>query len=261
MCNPGWSGIGPYYTLGYKDCSIHLPSLQYICLTSAIISLCMTFISFIGLVLVRKTIKIQKLRTPDMILITAFLWNLFSMTIYFCFYCGYYIYSNYGMWILSCFWYTIILLQMNYMINFIIKISYKLQSDAEMAKVVAIVTAVTCIATYVIILLMVIFNEDETFHLLLIRLLVGAWTLCGTFYMISVLYYGTMIEKFLSGNQEHNQKQIHNLRGVKLSLCSVIFVFALILYPFFIIMPVIMQWIFPIAFSVVPIVFFWFLAH
>jgi len=147
----------------------------------------------------------------------------------------------------------------HYEINFIVEVTYKLKtSNAAMVRVVALVTILLCFISDLIFLATVIIPAGFI-QVILMRSLMGFWILIGIFYAIAILYFGAKIEALLKANEQLNEKEIKAVRLVRYAFAMIIFTFGLMFYPLFMILPVLMNWLFPLSLSTVgvPLFYFW----
>jgi len=193
--------------------------------------------------------NLNKMISRDKIQICYFLYQLLGTIVLFCFSRGYYIHSNYGMWVLLSVYWAIMLIYFFLVINIIIKMTYKLKvSHQPMVKV----TAMICILGYILVTLLYVvilvtvrnYKNNYKIQLIVIRTINVVFVMVGVFYSIAILYYGGKIEKMLTDNKETNKEQINSVRRIRYSFSIILFLFAMMIYPLFAVFPTLMQWAF-----------------
>jgi len=251
LCNPNWTGSGPYFTLGDKDCSVNEGDISAINFFSASLCLLWTVLSFISLFLSRKNQNFTlKHISRDIIEIFYFLQQFMGTIFYFCAAKGYYIHTNLGIWFVWAFYMAFMLIYFWKIINLLIKVSYKLDDlHPPMVKITGIICLVGYIITMILYLAIVYTNEQSNIQLILIRVINIVFVIVGGYNSSAILFFGGELEKKLSENRNHNEENLNSIKRIKYVFALAICSFSSGVYPIFAIFPTIMQWVFALGLS------------
>jgi len=247
ICEPGWSGNGPWYTVGSQDCSIYTPTIQLINYIAGAFSFIFTVLGFITVFTRRRKIYLDKrMISKDKIQILYFLQGFFGTILFFFFSRGYYVHSNYGIWVLLSLYFAVMLSYFFMVINVIIQMTYKLKhSHPATAKVTGLICLVGYITVIIAYLFVVIYANDYKRQLILIRFINAVFVVIGTYNSIAILYFGSKIENMLmEQNKNTNQEKIDSVRRIRYSFALSLLSFAMMIYPLFAIFPTLQQWAF-----------------
>jgi hypothetical protein len=130
-------------------------------------------------------------------------------------------------------------------INIIIQMTYKLkQSHQAMAKFTGGMDLLGLLGVMFLYLGIVVSTNDYKKQLILIRTINVVFVVIGVYNSIAVLYFGAQIEKMLAENKNTNQDQIDSVRRIRYTFSLTLFVFSMMIYPIFVILPTIQQWAF-----------------
>jgi len=243
--------VGVFINLTNQDCPVYEPTLKILHCVATGFSFIWLVASIIGIYLSWKNLTVWPLTaiTADKIMISFLIWQFLSTIFFACLACNYYVHTNYGIWALTSVYMDSFILYLYLAINFIVDVSYKLKRDRPPIVQITGIVSILCGLFCQFITLGLVITNNGPIQILLVRILLIVWVLTGSFFGVTIFYYGWKIEKLLSsGNEEENLKKIKAIRYVRNSFTIVLFL-SMFFYVACLLLPILLLWVFPIGLS------------
>jgi len=215
ICDPGWSGNGPFFDVGSNDCSNYLPAIHYLnyaAIASSVVSACSNLVIMF---IFRKELDIRKSTTR--IFISLLVYSIIGLILYFCFAFNYYIHNNLGVWFILCIQSAVGCYYVDSLVHMTIRINYRLQHHHRgMQKLFFIVSTIKCLIIYGL-ALATNYYKDPHYQVWLARCTHMVYIVMALFYGLSLWYFGSAIENKLAKNDDANEKLISAIRKFRLT--------------------------------------------